>query len=297
MGPFIPACCIRPLCESTPREEAAMRRLLVRAIVVGSFVCAAAPPLYAQQGTSEIGGKVTDTQGAVLPGVTVLITSEDTGAVRELTTGPDGSYFTSQLLPGKYKVSAKLASFRSFERGGLVLAGRQTLTLSVALELGGLEQTVRVTAESPLVDTTSVKVGGNIGTIELSELPAMNRNFFSTVALLPGVQFTPSNQMGNDTIVAAGQTSQNNNVAVDGGYNSDDALGTSAGAQVRTPIEAIQEFQVLTSMYDAEFGRASGAVVNAITKSGTNQFKGVIFGETAPNSLTAADYFVRTQNL
>ena len=85
--------------------------------------------------------------------------------------------------------------------------------------------------------------------------------------------------MGNDTIVAGGQSTQGNNVTVDGGYNSDDALGTSSGAQVRTPLEAIQEFQVLTSMYDAEFGRASGAVVNAITKSGTNQFKGVVFGE------------------
>ena len=100
-------------------------------------------------------------------------------------------------------------------------------------------------------------MGGNIGTQELSELPAMNRNYFATVALLPGVQFSPSNQMGNDTIVAAGQSTQNNNVAVDGGYNGDDALGTSSGAQVRTPLEAVQEFQVLTSMYDAEFGRAS----------------------------------------
>ena len=106
----------------------------------------------------------------------------------------------------------------------------------------------------------------------------MNRNYFATVALLPGVQFSPSNQMGNDTIVADGQSSQNNNVSVDGGYNGDDALGTSSGAQVRTPLEAIQEFQVLTSMYDAEFGRASGAIVNAVTKSGTNQFKGVVFG-------------------
>jgi hypothetical protein len=103
--------------------------------------------------------------------------------------------------------------------------------------------------------------------------------------------------MGNDTIVAGGSSTQNNNVAVDGGYNSDDALGTSSGAQVRTPLEAVQEFQVLTSMYDAEFGRASGAVVNAITKAGTNQFKGVIFAEAASNKLTAADYFVRTQNL
>ncbi|HZY06660.1 MAG TPA: hypothetical protein VFE69_02905, partial [Ilumatobacteraceae bacterium] len=151
--------------------------------------------------------------------------------------------------------------------------------------------------QSPLVDTTSIKVGGTVGTAELSELPAMNRNYFSTVALLPGVQFSPSNQMGNDTIVAGGQSTQGNNVTVDGGYNSDDALGTSSGAQVRTPLEAIQEFQVLTSMYDAEFGRASGAVVNAITKSGTNQFKGVVFAEGASNKLTAADYFVRTRNL
>jgi hypothetical protein len=141
------------------------------------------------------------------------------------------------------------------------------------MALGALEETVRVVAESPLVDTTSVKVGGNIGTQELSQLPAMNRNYFAAVALLPGVQFSPSNQMGNDTIVAAGQSTQNNNVAVDGGYNGDDALGTSSGAQVRTPLEAVQEFQVLTSMYDAEFGRAAGAVINAITKAGTNQFR------------------------
>ncbi len=88
------------------------------------------------------------------------------------------------------------------------------------------------------------------------------------------MQFSPSNQMGNDTIVAAGQSTQDNNVAVDGGYNGDDALGTSSGAQVRTPLEAIQEFQVLTSMYDAEFGRASGAVVNAVTKAGHEPVQG-----------------------
>src|SRR5712691_8244328 len=272
-----------------------MRRLLIPFVV--TFLSAVAIPAFAQQGTSEIGGKVTDDQGGVLPGVTIVLTNVNTGAFREVTSGADGSYFASQLTPGTYRLSAKLTSFRPFERGGLQLAVGKTLTINVTLALGALEETVRVTAESPLVDTTSVKVGGNIGTMELSELPAMNRNFFSTVALLPGVQFAPSNQMGNDTIIASGQTSQNNNVSVDGGYNSDDALGTSAGAQVRTPLEAIQEFQVLTSMYDAEFGRASGAVVNAITKSGTNQFKGVLFAEGASNRLTAADYFVRTQNL
>src|SRR5437899_5235484 len=269
-----------------------MRTRLVGSVL--SFLFALTTPALAQQGTSEIGGRVLDDQGAVLPGVSIVVTNEETGLFREVTSGTDGSYFASQLTPGRYKIAAKLASFRNFERGGLLLAVGKTLTINVTLALGALEETVRVTAESPLVDTTSVKVGGNIGTVELSELPAMNRNFFATVALLPGVQFAPSNQMGNDTIVASGQTTQNNNVAVDGGYNSDDALGTSAGAQVRTPLEAVQEFQVLTSMYDAEFGRAAGAVVNAITKAGTNQLKGVIFGESAPNSLTAADYFVRT---
>ena len=272
-----------------------MRTRLVGSVL--SFLLAAAVPALAQQGTSEIGGRAVDDTGGVLPGVAIVITNEDTGVIREVTSGNDGSYFASQLTPGLYRIAAKLAGFRSFERRGLVLAVGNRLTVDVTLGVGALEETVRVTAESPLVDTTTAKVGGNIGTQEIAELPAMNRNYFATVALLPGVQFSPSNQMGNDTIVAAGQSTQGNNVAVDGGYNSDDALGTSSGAQVRTPLEAVQEFQVITSMYDAEWGRASGAIVNAVTKAGTNQFKGVIFGEMASNALTAADYFVRTQGL
>ena len=125
----------------------------------------------------------------------------------------------------------------------------------------------------------------------------MNRNYFATVALLPGVQFSPSTQMGNDTIVSNGQSSQNNNVSVDGGYNGDNALGTSSGAQVRTPLEAIQEFEVITSMYDAEYGRAGGAIVNAVTKSGTNKFSGVAFGYMVSNSLTSKDFIARQRDL
>jgi len=253
--------------------------------------------LYAQQGTSEISGKVTDEQGAVLPGVSILVTNEATGVFREITSSPEGTYYASQLVPGRYKIAAKLAGFRSLERAGLVLQVGNTLTVNLTLPIGSVEENVTVTGQTPIVDVTSARVGGNLGTAELSELPAMNRNYFSTVALLPGVQFSPSNQMGNDTIVAGGQTSQNSNVSVDGGYNADDALGTSSGAQVRTPLEAVQEFQVLTSMYDAEYGRASGAIVNAVSKAGTNNFRGVIFGYSANNALTAEDYFVRTKNL
>src|SRR5437867_9035510 len=268
-----------------------MRRFLIGSVVPLFWL--AALPALAQQGTSEIGGRVTDETNAALPGATVIVTNEATGVFREITTGPDGSYFVSQMVPGRYRLSARLTSFKTFERGGLILEVGNTLTINVELSLGSVQETVTVAAESPLVDTTSAKVGGNIGNDELSGLPAMNRKHFATVALLPGIQFAPSNQMGNDTIVASGQTTQNNNVSVDGGYNGDDALGTSAGAQVRVPLESIQEFQVITSMYDAEFGRASGAIVTAVTKVGTNQFKGVIFGYTANNPLTAMDYFVK----
>jgi carboxypeptidase family protein len=272
-----------------------MRRVLVGTFVA-LFVLAIVTPLVAQQGTSEIAGKITDEQGAVLPGVAIVITNEATGVFREATSGPEGTYFVSQLVPGRYKIAAKLTGFRPIERSGLQLQVGNTLTINLSLAVGGIEETVQVTAQSPLVDTTSARVGGNLGTADLSELPAMNRNYFATVGLLPGVQFTPSTQMGNDTIIAGGQTSQNTNVSVDGGYNADDALGTSAGAQVRTPLEAVQEFQVLTSMYDAEYGRASGAIVNAVTKAGTNQFEGVVFGYSAANAMTSADPLVKFSN-
>ena len=148
-----------------------------------------------------------------------------------------------------------------------------------------------------LIDVASTGVGGNIGTAELTELPAMNRSYFATVALLPGIQFTPTNQLGNDTIVASGQASQNNNVSVDGGYNTDDAFGANFGAQVRTPLEAIQESQVVTSMYGAEHGRAGAAIVNVVTRQGTNTFRGVAFAHAAGDRLTAKDFFAKEGNL
>ena len=250
-----------------------MRTSLV-VTVVGVILCAV-PAALAQQGTSEIRGRVLDEQGAVLPGVSIVATNEDTGVFREASTGADGSYYISQIVPGRYRVLAKLEGFRPLERRDLELPVGATLTINLTLPIGGLQETVTVTGATPLIDLSSTEVGGNIGTAELSELPAMNRNYFAAVALLPGIQFAPSTQMGNDTIVASGQASQNNAVSVDGGYNADNALGTSAGAQVRTPLEAIQEFQVVTSMHDAEYGRAGGAVVNAVTKQGTNSFSGV----------------------
>ena len=255
-----------------------------------------AAPAFAQQGTADIGGRVTDEQGGVLPGVMIVLTNEDTGVFRDVTSGEDGSYFVSALTPGRYRLAAKLASFKNFERRGLLLEVGKTLTINFILAVGTLAESVTVTDVSPLIDVTSTEVGGNIGTTDLTELPAPNRSVFAMVALLPGVQFLPSNQFGNDAFIASGQAAQGNNVTLDGGYNSDDALGSSVGGQTRTALESVQEFQVLTNQYDAEFGRATGAVVNAVTKQGTNQFRGVVFGYFTNSSLTAQDYFARLNN-
>src|SRR6266404_4117954 len=127
-----------------------MRRLLVRAIVVGSFVVAAAIPLFAQQGTAQISGRVTDEQGGALPGVSVTLTNEESGAFREVITGADGSYSAPQLRPGRYRITAKLQSFNTFVRSGLILPIGQTLTIDATLKLGSLQEAVTVTAESPL---------------------------------------------------------------------------------------------------------------------------------------------------
>jgi hypothetical protein len=273
-----------------------MLRVLVR-LLLGGFVATTAPVALAQQGTSEIRGRVSDEQGGVLPGVAIVVTNEESGVFREVSSTADGTYFLSQMIPGRYRVSARLSGFRNFEHRGVILEIGKTLTLDLSLTVGAVEETVTVTGDTPLVDLTTAEVGGRVSSTDLTELPAPNRNFFAMVGLLPGIQFSPSADMGNDTITATGQASQGNNVTLDGGYNTDDSLGSSVGGQTRTPLESIQEFQVITNQYDAEYGRATGAIVNAVSKSGTNQFKGVGFGYFVNSDLTAKDYFAKFGNL
>src|SRR5437773_2045352 len=156
----------------------------------------------------------------------------------------------------------------------IILAAPLVLAQQGTSEIKG-----RVTAAAPVIDVTSKEVGGNITSKELTELPSVNRNFIGFVALLPGVVPNISTEsFGADSVSVNGQDPRNNNYMVDGGNNNDDVIGQRAGTQARTPIEAIQEFQVLTGQYDAEFGRTTGGIINAVTKQGTNEFKGVLFG-------------------
>src|SRR5918995_845938 len=151
-----------------------------------------------------------------------------------------------------------------------------------------------VTAETPLIDVTSKEIGGNITSDTLVQLPSVNGNFIGFIGLLPGIVPSISTEsFGSDSVSVNGQDPRNNNYSVEGGNNNDDVIGQRAGMQARTPIEAIQEFQVITNQFDAAFGRTAGAIVNAVTKSGTNFMRGSAFGYFQDGSLTEKDYFAK----
>ena len=266
-------------------------------LVAVALLLAAGTATQAQQGRAELRGSVTDEQGGALPGVSILITNQDTGRFREIVSGADGSFFAGQLLPGTFRISAQLPGFNSFERTDFAIGVGRTLDLDIEMTIGAIEETITVSGAAPLVDLTSSEVGGTITTGDLTELPTSNRSYFAAIALLPGIQFNPSSSLGNDTMIANGQTPGTNNVSVDGAANNDDNSGTWAGGQTRVPLESVQEFQVITNQFDAEFGRARGAIINSITKQGTNEFTGAAFNYFTSEKMTTRDYFAARDDL
>jgi hypothetical protein len=266
--------------------------------VLLAVLVAMALPVAAQQGTTEVRGRVVDPQGAVLPGVTVTVRNQDTGMYRETVSGSDGTFIANGIVPGRYQVVAELQGFKKFDRRDLVLEVGKTASIDVTLEVGAVSETVNVKSESPLVDVTSKEIGGNITNETLVQLPSVNGNFIGFIGLLPGIVPSISTEsFGSDSISVNGQDPRNNNYSVDGGNNNDDVIGQRAGMQARTPIEAIQEFQVITNQFDAEFGRTSGAIVNAVTKSGTNSMRGSAFAFFQDGSLTTKDFLAKQRDL
>jgi Carboxypeptidase regulatory-like domain/TonB dependent receptor/TonB-dependent Receptor Plug Domain len=271
---------------------------MTRKVWATLFMVLLAIPAFAQQGTTELRGHVVDAQGAALPGVTVTVRNQATGMVRETQTSQDGSFIASGLVPGTYELTSTLQGFKKFNRRDLILEVGKTASIDVKMEVGSFEETVTVSAESPLVDVTSKEIGGNITSETLVQLPSVNGNFIGFVGLLPGIVPSISTEsFGSDSISVNGQDPRNNNYMLDGGNNNDDVIGQRAGTQARTPIEAIQEFQVLTNQFDAEFGRTGGAVINAVTKAGTNEIHGSGFGYFQRGGLTEKDFFAKEKNL
>ena len=260
--------------------------------VVAALLVAWPGMLAAQQGTTELRGTLRDSQGGALPGVTVIVRNQDTGMFRETVSSEDGSYFISGVVPGTYEISAELQGFKKFSQPNVRLEIGRTSTVDITLEVGALTEVVTVTAAMSTLDLTSKEVGGTVSARELTGLPSVNRNFVGVIGILPGVIPSISTEsFGSDSISVNGQDPRNNNYMLDGANNNDDVIGQRAGTQARTPIEAVAEFQVITNQFDAEYGRTTGAIINAVTKQGTNAWRGSAFGFFKDASLTAQDYF------
>lgn len=251
----------------------------------------------AQQGGSAIRGRVTDEQQAVLPGAAIVVTHAESGTIRETSTGADGTYLVAGLVPGPYRIQVELTGFSRLLREDIVLRIGATLQLDLSLRVGAVQESVTVTAESPQVDLSSVQVGGTVSQSEITGLPSLTRNFNGLVALLPGVQYNAAGDGNSDSVTINGQHGSGVQYLLDGGSNNDDLRGGSSGAQARTPLEAIQEFQVVTNQFDAEYGAATAGVINAVSKQGSNAYHGSAIGYFINSSMMAKDFFVAQQDL
>src|SRR5438034_144113 len=189
---------------------------------------------------------------------------------------------------------AELQGFETTTRKGLILGVGQELTVSLTMNLSGVREEVTVTAQTPVIETTSSKIGTNITTNEIDNAPSANRSQFSLMQTIPGL--VPILQVGSfegGQFSANGQATTNNLFLVDGQYDNDSRLGGSQGTQARVTLDSMAEYQVQTHQYGAEYGGSTGVVVNSVTKSGTNKVSGRAFEYFQSNKLQATDYFLK----
>ncbi|MGI8672495.1 MAG: TonB-dependent receptor domain-containing protein, partial [Luteitalea sp.] len=246
----------------------------------------ALPQSTAVNGTIE--GTVTDNTGAVLPGVTVTVTSPDTGAERVAVTNESGLYRATLLPLGGYRVVAELQGFKKFEQTGINVGAGQTATLDVALQGGAPTETISVTADAPVVDTAKVDTGRTLNENEIKNLPLVSRNPYNFALLQPGVTGFENSEFGVPRFSANG-TLLRINYQIDGNTNTQK---DRAGLRLLPVSEVfVREVKVITSGYAPEFGQTTGLVYNAITPSGTNRIRGAGAYRFRRKSFSAFPFF------
>jgi hypothetical protein len=253
--------------------------------------------MFAQGTGGRILGRVADPSGAVLAGVKVTLTNEATGVSNESTTNGAGDYGFPQVPVGTYTLSFDLAGFKTNVRKGIVVDLNQVITLNSSLQIGETKETVEVTSEAPLVDTSSTQLGAVMDARQVANLPLNTRDTYQLLQLQPGVMSTvgSSNTLvyGSDNSGAVsvnGGRGRANNFSVNGGDANDLFVNLPT---VQPSPDSIQEFRVLTNTFDAEYGRNSGSVVNVVTKSGTNDWHGSTY-EFFRNKVLNADEYCLT---
>ena len=268
---------------------------MVRARIFAFCILALARTAAAQTPTGSIDGVVVDTTGAVVPGVAVVLTHEPTGVAREVVSDAQG-LFRAPLLPvGSYTVKATLPGFQPFETRGISLTIGETLSVRVELKPGGVAESITVqgpiTGWTPAVGTTRSQISSTISELAIANLPVNGRNFIDFALLTPGV----TRDVRTGDISFGGQRGTLNSLVVDGADTNNTFFGQTLGrtGSGRAPYQfsqdAVQEFQVNSSAYSAEYGRAGGAVINVVTKSGTNTPHGTLFNFYRDKALNAND--------
>jgi carboxypeptidase family protein len=282
-------------------------RLTARKIVVSVLVCLGmvilcAAMAHAQSaGTGAITGIVTDPQGRAVPNATVTATSLGTNQERTATTGSDGDFKFSLLPPGNYRVKFSAAGFKTTEVSGVTVTTTETTTVDKVLEVGAVTQTVTVESSVETLQTESSTLGTTVSGNQITALPMANGNYTEILSLSAGTNASVDNATslgkGTQDISANGVDPGSNNFQMDGvAVNNIANSGSSNDGTIYTGIpvpspDAIQEFKVQTSTYDASYGRNPGANVNVSTKSGTNDFHGSAFEFFRNSVLNADDFF------
>ena len=264
------------------------RRIYVYVAFAAALVAAMTGSAGAQSVTGSIQGSVVDQTG-VLPGVTVVVTNTATAAARTMVTDATGT-FRAELLPvGQYDLSAELQGFAPRKQTGVEVTVGSTLTFRIEMRVSGLAKPEPVVAASPILETTRSQVSSTVGEAAVRNLPVNGRNFINFALLTPGV----TTDVRTGDISFAGQRGTLNSLIVDGADNNNTFFGQTIGrtGSGRAPYQfsasAVKEFQVNSNAYSAEYGRAGGAVINVVTKSGTNQPTGEIFEFYRDKSLNA----------
>jgi hypothetical protein len=271
----------------------------IRILGIVCLALAVAVPLISQTTTGRILGTVSDQSGAAVAGAAVVVTDVQRGTTRAVATDASGDYAAPELQPGVYKVRAEAKGFKTVERVNIVVEVAQDLRVDISLPTGQVSETVVVTDEVPLVNTTSSTLGGTLSNAEINDLPLNGRNYENLLQLRPGVERYPGG--GFSTTSTNGLRAEDNAYFVEGLFNSEpysgqaiiNGAGIAGDSATILPIDAIQEFNV-EELAPAEFGWKPGAVVNVGLKSGTNSVHGTAFAFGRDGDLFDARNFFNT---
>jgi len=270
----------------------------MRQFVAALFVILAPVAALAQVTTGSIYGVVTDESKAVLPGATVQVTNTQTGAARALVSGRDGIYRAFNLTPGTYTVTAELPGFAQATRDNITVNIGRDVAVDILLTLGAVSEQVTVSGATSNVELSSAVVAGVVTTQQIAELPLNGRSFMQLATLQPGVAVSRGTGrefaagVGNTQLSIGGARPEMTGYLLEGTNIADIAdKAPSSMAGVLLGVDAVQEFSVQTHGYSAEFGRAAGGVISAVTKSGTNAIHGTAFEFHRNSALDARNSF------